>query len=116
MRSYNNKNRNTNRRLQRKQKVLFNLVIILTLTLIISLTGIIVKASDNNNETQLYKYYESVYVEENDTLWSIAERYNNGDESKEDYISNLRIINNIVEDRIYSGNHIVIYYYSKEYK
>ena len=74
----------------------------------VSIGGIIVKASDDSNRTRTYKYYTTVSVEDNDTLWSLADRYNNGDEDTASYI------NNLSSDTIHSGKNLVIYYYSTE--
>ena len=43
----------------------------------VSIGSIIVKASDDSNKIRTYKYYTTITVEDNDTLWSLAGRYNN---------------------------------------
>ena len=47
-----------------------------------------------------------------DTLWSIADRYNNGTENITSYINSLKHLNNIDGDTIYAGDTIIIYYYT----
>ena len=80
----------------------------------VSIGGIIVKASDDSNRTRTYKYYTTVSVEDNDTLWSLADRYNNGDEDTASYINNIMQMNDLSSDTIHSGKNLVIYYYSTE--
>ena len=57
---------------------------------------------------------EVVSVEDNDTLWSLADRYNNGDEDTASYINNIMQMNDLSSDTIHSGKNLVIYYYSTE--
>ena len=80
----------------------------------VSIGGIIVKASDDSNRTRTYKYYTTVSVEDNDTLWSLADRYNNGDEDTASYINNIMQMNDLSSDTINTGKNLVIYYYSTE--
>ena len=80
----------------------------------VSIGGIIVKASDDSNRTRTYKYYTTVSVEDNDTLWSLADRYNNGNEDTTSYINNIMQMNDLSSDTIHSGKNLVIYYYSTE--
>ena len=56
----------------------------------------------------------SVLIEENDTLWSLADRYNNGNEDTTSYINNIIQMNDLSSDTIHSGKTLVIYYYSTE--
>lgn len=68
----------------------------------------------DSNRTRTYKYYTTVSVEDNDTLWSLADRYNNGDEDTASYINNIMQMNDLSSDTIHSGKNLVIYYYSTE--
>ena len=67
----------------------------------VSIGGIIVKASDDSNRTRTYKYYTTVSVEDNDTLWSLADRYNNGDEDTASYINNIMQMNDLSSDAVF---------------
>lgn len=78
----------------------------------VSIGGIIVKASADSDRTGTYKYYTTIAIEDNDTLWSLADRYNNGNEDTASYISNIRQMNDLSSDTIHSGKNLVIYYYS----
>lgn len=64
-----------------------------------------------------YKYYTSLEVERGDTLWSIASEY--ADEaycSVQEYIEELKYMNNLTSDKIVEGHYLTISYYSEECK
>lgn len=64
-----------------------------------------------------YKYYKSVMVHANDSLWNYASLY--ADEayyaSKEQYVNEVISINMLPDDTIFSGQYIIIPYYSYEF-
>ena len=109
------KKRSDRRRRNRQMTVKSLRMVIICSILIfaVSIGGIIVKA-DDSNRTRTYKYYTTVSVEDNDTLWSLADRYNNGDEDTASYINNIMQMNDLSSDTIHSGKNLVIYYYSTE--
>ena len=93
----------------------FRLLAICTILIFaVSIGSIIVKASDDSNKMRTYKYYTTITIEDNDTLWSLAGRYNNGSEDTVSYVNNLININNLSSDTIHSGKNLVVYYYSTE--
>lgn len=61
------------------------------------------------------KYYTSIVVTSEDTLWSIAAA-NMGShyDSKSDYIKEVIHMNSLKDETIYAGQHLVIPYYSSE--
>lgn len=64
-----------------------------------------------------HKYYTSVEIEEGDNLWSIADRYRaNSGKSAEEYVKELKRINQLGEDIIYPGHYLAVPYYSAEVK
>ena len=64
-----------------------------------------------------YKYYTSREVESGDTLWSIASEYADEDYcSVQEYIEELKYMNNLTSDKIVEGHYLTIAYYSEEYK
>jgi len=95
-------------------KIFALIAIVGIITIMISIKGISVKASDDSNKTKLYKYYTSVDINSNDTLWTLEDQYNNGSESKQTYINNIMELNNLTSDTIYSGKQILVYYFSPE--
>lgn len=65
--------------------------------------------ADTYNE----KYFKCISVDADDTLWSIAEA-NISEEyaSIEDYIAEVKSINNLTGDKIYCGASLVVPYYA----
>lgn len=60
------------------------------------------------------KYYTSIAVGVDDTLWSIAERYMDEEhfDTIDDYITEVKEINSLADDQISYGEYLVIPYYS----
>ena len=63
----------------------------------------------------MYKYFTSVTVNADDTLWDIANEYSYKEQPKT-YVNNIMSINNMTDETIYSGQDLIIYYYSDELK
>lgn len=56
-----------------------------------------------------YKYYTSIVIRKGDTLWSIAEEYMTEEyDGIEAYIWEIRRVNHISDDRIYTGQYLAI--------
>ena len=95
-------------------------IALITLIIFMWLSIVIVSGSvttGNNNDIEqnnMYsgRYYMNIQVNKDDTLWSIADRYNNGTENITSYINSLKHLNNIDGDTIYAGDTIIIYYYT----
>lgn len=69
------------------------------------------------DEPERYKYYASVYIDRDDTLWSISKEYITEEYSSvEEHIDEIKSINHISGDKIEYGNVISVPYYSDEYK
>ena len=61
------------------------------------------------------KYYTSIRLEEGNTLWKLAERYNNHSEkSMEAYVRELKSMNCLIDDTIHAGNYLTVTYYKAE--
>lgn len=61
------------------------------------------------------KYYTSIRIEDGDTLWSIAKRYEkHSGKTTEDYIRELKTINLLGGDIIHAGGYLTISYYAEE--
>lgn len=96
--------------------------IIAVFTLLLIIGGVLIGSSWSDarqtnaaNEYSVQKYYTSIEVEPEDTLWSIADTYMSeeyGDRS--DYIAEIRRLNQIDENQIHSGQHLVIPCYFDE--
>lgn len=92
----------------RTKQLLHRILLIVTILFVILLGSIMVNASDSE---QPDKYYTSIEVEPNDTLWSLAAQYNNGTEDRETYINNIKQLNNMNTDILIEGHYILLYYY-----
>ena len=94
---------------------MLKLIIPVIILAVITLGSIMVKASETDTRPYLKKYYTSVEVTSDDTLWSLEADYNNGLEDRNTYINNIMQLNNMTSDTIITGNHLLLYYYSSEH-
>ena len=95
--------------------ILLKLIIPVIILAVITLGSIMVKASETDTRPYLKKYYISVEVTSDDTLWSLEADYNNGLEDRNTYINNIMQLNNMTSDTIIPGIHLLLYYYSSEH-
>lgn len=102
-------------RRQREMKKNF-LILIMTICLIatcsVVLNGFRSNAQNDVAETS-YKYYKSIVISNNDTLWTIAEEYMDKEHynSINDYINEVKSMNSLTDDAIHYGEHLIIPYY-----
>lgn len=88
-----------------KQTFLFVGSILLIIIFSIMLANSPVKGAINAPD----KYYITIIINENDTLWDLAIEYANTDYYNiNEYIDELIMINAIKDNRIYSGNKIML--------
>lgn len=88
----------------------------MAITLAFGIFSIQTSAKDTS-ETIEIKYYTSITVSEGDSLWSIASKYMGTHyDSANDYIKEVVNMNSLTDETIYTGQHLVIPYYSAEYK
>jgi len=74
-------------------------------------------SAHEENDTVYFKYFESIQVEEGDTLTSIAQEYADFHYTVQEYISEVVSINHLEsQDMITAGQYIVVPYYSSDYK
>lgn len=106
-----------NNRLRRRKELRKNfLLLVMTLCLIaacsISMSTFRSSAKDDSAKAS-YKYYKSIAVSSNDTLWSIAEEYMDKEhyDSVNDYIDEVIRMNTLPNDTICYGQHLIIPYY-----
>ncbi|MBQ9609582.1 MAG: LysM peptidoglycan-binding domain-containing protein [Lachnospiraceae bacterium] len=85
---------------------------------VVLLTLVFLFGADKNEQeadasTYNVKYYKCITVDTDDTLWSIADEYISEEyDSIDDYIKEIRSINDLTGDTIYSGATLVIPYYT----
>lgn len=91
------------------------LALIMTLLCIAVITAIgsiiITNATEKRNNSSDVRLYSSVTLQDNDTLWDLADRYHGDDESINDYIDNIKVMNNLKDNVIHTGKNITYYYY-----
>ena len=117
----NNKIISISKRREQERKTKIRLFAILAIILIISATifsTTIILADTEKNNTEYYKYFKSIEIEEGDTLWSIAEEYMTTEHygSVNEYIKEIKDTNGLSSDTIKAGQNLIITYYSTEYK
>ena len=84
----------------------FIFVLFTTMILVFGLVSVI---SSTRTEAATVNTYVQVEIEENDTLWKIAEKYNNDSMDIRKYIYEIREINDIAGDEsIYPGELIFV--------
>lgn len=105
-------NRIRRQREMRKNFLICVMTICLIITCSVSLSGFRSNAKDDSTETS-YKYYKSITVGSNDTLWSIAAEYMDEEhyDSMNDYMNEVKNMNSMTDDEIYYGEHLIIPYY-----
>ena len=74
------------------------------------------RRSQASADHPIYKYYTTVTVEDGDTLWTLADAYMDDQyQNKREFITEVKQLNQIDENRIHEGTQLVIPYYSAEY-
>ena len=87
-------------------------IILLFLAVLFFLPG--KNASAKNSIEPVYKI-ASVPVETGDSLWSIASKYYSKEfSSLQDYISEIKRMNCMMDDTVYAGGYLLVPYYSNE--
>ena len=109
-------NRIRRQREMRKNFLLAFMTLCLIVTCSISLSTINASAKDDSVKPS-YKYYKSVYIENNDTLWSIAEQYMDDEHynSTGDYINEVKQLNSLSGDDIHYGEYLIVPYYDDSF-
>ncbi len=98
-------------RIEKVRRDKFNLVMIGTIilvTVIVICSTLLASASEETTENS-DKYYLSVEIEQDDTLWDIAKRYNADDTvSTKEYVNEIMYVNGLETDTIYAGQYIIV--------
>lgn len=99
------------RRIRRNKVMALKLsILVICLAIIVSLGSVVANASVKHSVPE--KYYTSITISSDDTLWDIATEYNNGDEDINTYINNIMRINHMSSETLYKDCNIIVYYYS----
>ncbi len=103
-----------------RQIVKRRMVILLTTVFLIVIGcvifGSIFSSAHVSAEGQEVRYYKSIEIQKGDTLWDIAEEYASDIyyDSTQDYVDELKEINNLTSDTIHSGRHLIVVYYGQK--
>lgn len=111
-------NRIKRKRQLQRHVMLFLITTIIAAGLSLALFGFGTKAQ-GADEQILYKYYASVTVRPGDTIWDYADQYGNNEyyESHQDYVNEVVAINSLTDDdQITAGKHLILPYYSPEFR
>ncbi len=119
----NNIMRNRTRAQRRRQIVRRKLMFMAVSSLmIVFITGILCgtlftrATGDRADNPVQYKYYTSIQIEKNDSLWDIAAEYITAEyETVHDYIDEVKQLNSLETDNIREGQYLTIPYYSEEF-
>lgn len=93
-----------------KRKLIFGLSLVLIICIIFGVNN---KKQNPEAATTNEKYYTCITIEEDDTLWTIAEEYCTEEyDSYQEYIDEVKFINDLTDDTLYYGGKLVIPYYA----
>ena len=106
-----NRNRR-NRQLRRPLRILL-FTVLAVLVISFGMFSIHAKA-DSHDSVHIYKYYKSVTVHGDDTLWNYALQYA-PDDDYDRYIKEVVHMNNLYDDNIEVSMNLIIPYYSTEF-
>jgi len=101
-----------------RRKFLISIVTVCSVMILsIGINGFLSNAKEDNASQVSYKYYTSITVSSQDTLWSIAEKYMDIEHyhSINDYIQEVKAMNHLQNDIITYGEHLIIPYYINVY-
>lgn len=91
----------------------FTITAIATIMILFILRGMTTDAPVTEASTMNEKYYQCITIQEDETLWDIASTYCSEEyDTYDDYITEVKHINNLHSDKIYSGACLVIPYYA----
>lgn len=107
------KNRIRRQHEMKKHFFMFLMTVCLITACSVSVCGFRSNAKSSGSMDNTNKYYKSIEVSGDDTLWSIAETYmdQNHYASIHDYIVEVKFMNALTDDEIYYGEYLIIPYY-----
>ena len=92
------------------EKFIFTLrkrVVALGITILLIL-GVYFTPTVVNASTKEATSYESIQIHNGDTLWSLAKEYNTSELSTNDFVKEIKEVNNLSSDYINNGNYLII--------
>ncbi len=113
------RNRKRREAIFRRQIILLALSASIFIFIVSFMLGSLMIDAQSDSYTPEFRYYKTVTVHSDETLWEIAEDYYSPDNYKNmnQYLTDICRINNLGDpDMIRSGEAIIIPYYSTEFK
>lgn len=102
---------------QNRRKVIAVICILAALLIIFCGASTVQVQANEESSPQRYKYYTSVYVDRDDTLWDISSEYMSAEyKDIQAYMDEVKSINHLSDDQLQYGTTICVPYYSDEYK
>lgn len=101
------------------ERLMIGIFLLCIILFSVFLSSSIISSGKNRtfDEVNTFKYYTSIEIEPGDTLWTIAKQYISPEyNSIIDYIDEVKLLNNMGEDHIYSGQHLMVPYYTNEFR
>lgn len=104
-------------KIRRKKQLIKRYLLLAATLIIISLSSIFVFSfnvkAESSDSAHYIKYFKSVVVTANDSLWAYAN--DNAIDSTDKYIKEVKRINHLDSDEIYVGMNLIIPYYLDEF-
>lgn len=113
--------RSYRRKMRRQREIRRNIILAVAAAVVLMLFAVsfhsITSLANTDTQDISYKYFTSIQIEKGDSLWSIAQEYSDSEhyDSNSDYIAEVMAMNNLKDDKIVSGQYLIIPYYSYEF-
>lgn len=95
-------------------------MVVIVCCCILFIAGLLLKVSTvgaGDEQSNRYKYYTTVYVDQDVTLWDIAEEYITVEYTDiHAYMTEVKQINHLADEQLQYGTTICVPYYSDEFK
>ena len=92
-------------------RIIFMFTAAFAIMAVITASLFLTAGTTEGKEAVTYKrYYSSMTVSEDDTLWDLGKKYSGGHETQQEYADNIKKINNMTDDTIYEGMKLIYYY------
>ena len=115
--------RNRRAAVRKQQKARQKLFFIFCLTILVMFGigvgfGTLLTRAEEPTDNSAYKYFANVEIQSGDTLWEIADAYMDSANysSREEYLNEIMTINHMMDDKLITGQKIIVPYYSSESK
>lgn len=106
------------RRVRQLRRRIMTASVVFCLSLIIGVFGCGFFSKAQSDDTAVeYKYFTSIRIKAGDTLYSISQEYADDHyESVYDYMEEVCLTNHLLDEKINTGDYLIIPYYSTEFR